>query len=178
MREPTDGERGTSGPDGAEVTDSSAGGENPETERLLTTAEAGEILGVGSRQVRNYVHRGWLAAVRGTGRNLLIREGDLRTFAEGYEYAHGRPVSGADGSEGSPAVRGRRGDRQREALAELTQALRTLTDRQESLEQSLTEARDRAARAEGALVAVKQERDRLVNELERARAPFWRRWFG
>ena len=55
--------------------------DNAGVPRLLTTAEAAEVLRVRPKTVRAYVRAGRLSAVR-FGRSLRIREDDLEAFLQ------------------------------------------------------------------------------------------------
>ena len=106
--------------------------------------------------------------MRGKGGRLLVSEDAVRAYLS--EEDTQEPAQAA---EARPTRRP--GPRRSAALAELTETIREATDRAEELRAQLAKAQERAARAEGALGAVREERDRLLSELEEVRLPWWRR---
>ena len=109
-----------------------------------------------------------LPGVRGKGGRLLVSDDAVRAY-----LAEEDTQEPAQAAEARPTRRP--GPRRSAALADLTETIREATDRAEELRAQLAKAQERAARAEGALGAVREERDRLLCELAEERLPWWRR---
>lgn len=143
-----------------------------EAEALLTTADAADVLGVTTREVRRKARDGTLPAAvqpnRAAGHGYLFRRKDVEAYRAG--------------GEGTSA--GRNIIRPTTVPPEVLAVLERHTDALLSigtlgdLPAALRETTEAVRALVEELAAARAERDRLAEELRQERArPWWRRWW-